>query len=71
VRHPQTLGQQQFQSVAEPLAPMAQVASLVWEDVLEELFAGEEPRKTVSGSITYRLFTDDQLGAISVRVRPV
>lgn len=42
VRHPQALGQQQFQLVAEPLAPMAQVRTLVGEDVLEELFAGEE-----------------------------
>src|SRR6516162_3744758 len=29
VRHPQALGQQEFQLVAEPLAPMAQVSSLV------------------------------------------
>jgi hypothetical protein len=42
VCHPQALGQQQLQLVAEPLAPMAQVASLVREGVLEELFAGEE-----------------------------
>src|SRR5882757_2496767 len=40
--HPQALGQQQLQLVAEPLAPMAQVRALVREDVLEELFAGEE-----------------------------
>src|SRR5262245_51971487 len=39
---PQALGQQQFQLVAEPLAPMAQVRTLVRESVLEELFAGEE-----------------------------
>jgi hypothetical protein len=38
VRHPQALGQQQLQLVAEPLAPMAQVRALV----REELFAGEE-----------------------------
>ncbi len=42
VRHPQALGQQQLQLVAEPLAPMAEVRALVREDVLEELFAGEE-----------------------------
>ena len=29
VRHPQALGQQQLQLVAEPLAPMAQVRALV------------------------------------------
>ena len=42
VRHPQALGQQQLQLVAEPLAPMAQVRALVREGVLEKLFAGEE-----------------------------
>ena len=42
VRHPQALGQQQLQPVAEPLAPMAQVRALVREGVLEKLFAGEE-----------------------------
>lgn len=41
VRHPQALGQEQLQLVAEPLAPVAQVASLVREGVLKELFAGE------------------------------
>ena len=41
VRHPQALGQQQLQLVAEPLAPMAQVRALVREFVLEELFPGE------------------------------
>ena len=41
VRHPQALGQQQLQLVAEPLAPMAQVRALVREVVLEELLAGE------------------------------
>ena len=41
VRHPQALGQQQLQLVAEPLAPMAQVRALVRERVLEELLAGE------------------------------
>ena len=41
VRHPQALGQQQVQLVAEPLAPMAQVRALVRELMLEELFAGE------------------------------
>ena len=40
-RYPQTLGQQQLQLVAEPLAPMAQVRALVRERALEELFAGE------------------------------
>src|SRR3954469_24389965 len=42
VRHPQALGQQRLQLVAEPLAPMAQVRALVREGVLKELFAGEE-----------------------------
>ena len=42
MRHPQALGQQQFQLVAEPLAPVAQVRALVREGVLEELFAGKE-----------------------------
>ena len=42
MRHPQALGQQQLQLVAEPLAPMAQVRALVREGVLEKLFAGEE-----------------------------
>ena len=41
LRHPQALGQQQLQLVAEPLAPMAQVRALVRELVLEELLAGE------------------------------
>src|ERR1700757_1004277 len=41
MRHPQALGQQQLQLVAEPLAPMAQVRALVRERMLEELFAGE------------------------------
>jgi hypothetical protein len=41
VRHPQALGQQQLQLVAEPLAPVAQVRALVREGMLEELFAGE------------------------------
>src|SRR4051794_2381792 len=42
MRHPQALSQQQLQSVAEPLAPMAQVRALVREGVLEKLLAGEE-----------------------------
>src|SRR6516225_12372689 len=42
VGHPQALGQQELQLVAEPLAPMAQVASLVREVMLEKLFASEE-----------------------------
>jgi len=41
MRHPQALGQQQFQPVAEPLAPVAQVRTLVRERVLEELFASK------------------------------
>ena len=41
VRHPQALGQQQIQLVAEPLPPVAQVRALVREGVLEELLAGE------------------------------
>ena len=39
--HPQALGQQQFQSVAEPFAPMAQAGAFVGELMLEKLFAGE------------------------------
>src|SRR5450631_3336776 len=42
MRHPQTLSQQQFQLVAEPLAPMAQVRALMRELVLEKLCPGEE-----------------------------
>jgi hypothetical protein len=38
VRHAQALGQQPFQPVTEPLAPMAQVGALVREGVLEKLF---------------------------------
>jgi hypothetical protein len=41
MRHPQALGQQQLQSVAQPLAPMAEVRALVRKLMLEELFAGE------------------------------
>jgi hypothetical protein len=41
VRHPQALGQEKFQLVAETLAPMAQVGALMGELVLEELLAGE------------------------------
>ena len=41
VRHPQALGQQPLQLVAEPLAPVAQIAPLVREGMLEELLAGE------------------------------
>ena len=37
VRHPQALSQQQLQSVAEPLAPEAQVRALVRKGVLEKL----------------------------------
>jgi hypothetical protein len=40
VRHPQALGQQKFELVAEPPAPMAQVRTLVREGVLEEFFPG-------------------------------
>ncbi len=42
MRDPQALGQQKLQSLAEPGAPMAQVGTLVRENVLEELFPGEE-----------------------------
>jgi hypothetical protein len=42
MRHPQTLGQKQLQSVNEPLPPMAQVGALVRELMLEELLPGEE-----------------------------
>jgi hypothetical protein len=41
VRHPQALGQEKLQLVAEPLAPMAQVRALVRKLVLKELLAGE------------------------------
>jgi len=41
MRHPQTLGQQKFELVAEPLTPMAQVGALVRKLVLEELRSGE------------------------------
>jgi hypothetical protein len=41
VCHPQALGQKQFQFVAEPLPPVAQVGALVREGMLEELFPGE------------------------------
>jgi hypothetical protein len=41
VRHPQALGQQQLQPVAEPVAPMAQIGAFVRELVLEKLFPGE------------------------------
>jgi hypothetical protein len=41
VRHPQTLGQQEFELVAEPLAPMAQVRALVRKFVLEKFLPGE------------------------------
>jgi hypothetical protein len=41
VRHSKALGQQQFQLVTEPLAPVAQVRALVRERVLEKLLAGE------------------------------
>jgi hypothetical protein len=41
VRHPQALGQKQLKLVAEALPPVAQVRALVWELVLEELFAGK------------------------------
>lgn len=41
MRYPQTLGQQQLQFVAQAFAPMAQVGTLVWKLVLEELFPGE------------------------------
>ena len=39
--HPQALGQQQFQLVAEALPPVAQVRALMREAVLEELLTGE------------------------------
>ena len=41
MRHPQALGQQQLQFVAQPLAPVAQIRALVRELMLEELFPGE------------------------------
>ena len=41
VRHPQALGQQQVELIAQPLAPVAEVRALVQEAVLEELFPGE------------------------------
>jgi hypothetical protein len=41
MRHPQALSEQQFELVAKPLPPMAQIRALVRELVLEELLAGE------------------------------
>jgi hypothetical protein len=41
VRHPQALGQEKLQLVAEALAPMAQVRALVRKLVLEELLSSE------------------------------
>src|SRR5256886_5875320 len=41
VRHPQALGEEKFQRVAEALAPMAQVRALVRKLVLEELLSSE------------------------------
>src|SRR4051794_3565222 len=41
VRHPQALGQENFQLAAEALAPMAQVRALVRKLVPEELLSGE------------------------------
>src|SRR5438132_6049282 len=41
VRHPQALGEEEFQLVAEALAPMAQVRALVRKLVLEELLSSE------------------------------
>jgi hypothetical protein len=41
MRQAQTLGQQQFQFVTEPLPPMAEVGSFMPELMLEKLFAGE------------------------------
>ena len=42
VRHPQRLGQQQLELIAQALAPVAQPRALVRELVLEELLAGKE-----------------------------
>ena len=39
--HPQALGQQQVELVAQAPAPVAEVGALVREGVLEALFAGE------------------------------
>ena len=41
VRHPQALGQEKLELVAEPLAPMAEIGALVREGVLEKLLPGE------------------------------
>jgi hypothetical protein len=41
MRHPQALGQYELQFVAEPLAPVAEVGTLVRKLVLEKLKAGE------------------------------
>lgn len=43
VRHPQALGQQQVELVAQTLPPVAEVGALVREAVLEERLAGEVP----------------------------
>ena len=39
--HAQALGQQEFQLVTKPIAPMGEVRALVREDVLEKLLSGE------------------------------
>jgi hypothetical protein len=41
VRHPQALGQQQVEPLAQPLPPVAEVRALVQEAVLKERLAGE------------------------------
>jgi hypothetical protein len=41
VGYAQALGQQKFQLIAKPLAPIGEVQALVREAVLEELFPGE------------------------------
>src|SRR5579884_3659024 len=54
----QTLGQQQFQLAANPLAPMAQIGSFMREAVLEELF----PREVLEIRIANRALANTLVG---------
>jgi hypothetical protein len=55
VRDPQALGQEQFELLSEPLAPMAQVRTLVRKLVLEEFRTGEVLEiGIVNPALTYR-----------------
>ena len=56
MRHAQTLGQQQPEFVAQPLAPVAQPRALVREGVLEELLASKELEVWVLDSTLAHIF---------------